>query len=204
MRIVGRLVGILVGLVVAYLAAAALGAGLAVNGGREPPAEGVRIYVADNGVHTDLILPAAAFRDIARPEHLRDPRYGAEPYLAFGWGDRDFYLHTATWGDVNAWRVAKAMVGAGSTVLHVAHVPEPRAGGPVRTLLLRPEEYRRLVEHVRTSFAAGPVVRGYGVRDAFYTARGGYSAIRTCNEWTGRGLRKAGVPMGIWTPLPWG
>ncbi|MFS2111258.1 TIGR02117 family protein [Sphingomonas sp. Sphisp140] len=204
MRIVGRLAGGLILLVVAYLAAAALGAGLAVNGGREPPAEGVRIYVADNGVHTDLILPAAAFRDIARPEHLRDPRYGTEPYLAFGWGDRDFYLHTASWGDVNAWRVAKAMVGAGSTVLHVAHVPEPRAGGPVRTLLLRPEEYRRLVEHVRTSFAAGPVVRGYGARDAFYTARGGYSAIRTCNEWTGRGLRKAGVPMGIWTPLPWG
>jgi len=204
MRIVGRLVGALILLVVAYLAAAALGAGLAVNGGREPPAEGVRIYVADNGVHTDLILPAAAFRDIARPEHLRDPRYGAEPYLAFGWGDRDFYLHTASWGDVNAWRVAKAMVGAGSTVLHVAHVPEPRAGGPVRTLLLRPEEYRRLVEHVRGSFAAGPVVRGYGARDAFYTAKGGYSAIRTCNEWTGRGLRKAGVPMGIWTPLPWG
>ena len=204
MRIVGRLVGALVLLVVAYLAAAALGAGLAVNGGREPPAEGVRIYVADNGVHTDLILPAAAFRDFARPEHLADPRYGAEPYLAFGWGDRDFYLHTATWGDVNPWRVAKAMVGAGSTVLHVAHIPEPRAGGSVKTLLLRPEEYRRLVEHVRATVAAGPVVRGYCGRDAFYTAKGGYSAIRTCNEWTGRALRRAGVRMGIWTPLPWG
>lgn len=204
LRIVGRLAGALILLVVAYLAAAGLGAGLAVNGGREPPAEGVRIYVADNGVHTDLILPAAAFRDFARPEHLADPRYGAEPYLAFGWGDRDFYLHTATWGDVNPWRVAKAMVGAGSTVLHVAHIPEPRAGGSVKTLLLRPEEYRRLVEHVRATVAAGPVVRGYGARDAFYTAKGGYSAIRTCNEWTGRGLRKAGVRMGIWTPLPWG
>lgn len=204
LRIVGRLAGALILLVVAYLAAAGLGAGLAVNGGRESPAEGVRIYVADNGVHTDLILPAAAFRDFARPEHLADPRYGAEPYLAFGWGDRDFYLHTATWGDVNPWRVAKAMVGAGSTVLHVAHIPEPRAGGSVKTLLLRPDEYRRLVEHVRATVAAGPVVRGYGGRDAFYSAKGGYSAIRTCNEWTGRGLRKAGVRMGIWTPLPWG
>jgi len=204
LRIVARVAGGLVLLVVAYLAAAGLGAGLAVNGGREPPTEGVRIYVADNGVHTDLILPAAAFRDFARPEHLADPRYGAEPYLAFGWGDRDFYLHTATWGDVNPWRVAKAMVGAGSTVLHVAHIPEPRAGGSVKTLLLRPDEYRRLVEHVRATVAAGPVVRGYGGRDVFYTAKGGYSAIRTCNEWTGRGLRKAGVRMGIWTPLPGG
>lgn len=204
MRIIGRLIGSLILVVVLYLAAAGLGAGLATNSGREPPREGVRIYVADNGVHTDLILPAGAFRDFARPEHLADPRYGAEPYLAFGWGDRDFYLHTATWGDVNPWRVAKAMVGAGSTVLHVAHIPKPRAGGSVRVLLLRPDEYRRLVTYVRDTVAAGPVVRGYGARDAFYTAKGGYSAFRTCNEWTGRGLRKAGVPMGIWTPLPWG
>ncbi|NWM10686.1 DUF2459 domain-containing protein, partial [Escherichia coli] len=90
-------------------------------------------------------------------------------------------------------RTAKAMAGAGSTVLHVEHVPEPRADGSVRAVLLRPEEYRRLVAYVRGTFAAGPVVRGYDTRDAFYSARGGYSAIRTCNEWTGGGLRAAGV-----------
>jgi uncharacterized protein (TIGR02117 family) len=204
LRIVVRLVGALVLVVVAYLAAAALGAGLAVNGSRVPPGEGVRIYIADNGAHTDLILPATAFRDIARPEHLANPGYGAEPYLAFGWGNRDFYLHTARWSDVSPWRTARALVGIGATVLHVAHVPEPREGGPVRAVVLSREEYRRLVDYVRGTFAAGPVVRGYGGRDAFYSAKGGYSAINTCNEWTGRGLRKAGVRMGIWTPLPWG
>lgn len=199
-----RLAGALVLVVVLYLAAAGLGAGLAVNGGRTPVAAGVRIYVADNGAHTDLILPAAAFRDVARPEHLIDPRHGAEPYLAFGWGNRDFYLHTAQWSDLNPWRTAKALAGVGSTVLHVAHVPEPHAGGSVRAVVLDKEEYRRLVEYVRRTFAAGPVVRGYGARDAFYSAKGGYSAINTCNEWTGRGLRRAGVRMGVWTPLPWG
>ncbi|NWM10762.1 hypothetical protein, partial [Escherichia coli] len=79
LRVLGRLIGSLLVAVILYFAAAALGAGLAVNSGREPPATGVRIYVADNGAHTDLVLPAAAFRDIARPEHLADPRYGAEP-----------------------------------------------------------------------------------------------------------------------------
>ncbi len=204
LRILLRLAGALVLMVVLYLSAAGLGAGLAVNGGREPVATGIRIYVADNGAHTDLILPAAAFRDVARPEHLADPRYGAEPYMAFGWGNRDFYLHTAQWRDLDPWRTAKALAGVGSTVLHVAHIPEPRAGGSVRAVVLDKEEYRRLVEYVRGTFAAGPVVRGYGARDAFYSAKGGYSAINTCNEWTGRGLRKAGVRMGVWTPLPWG
>jgi uncharacterized protein (TIGR02117 family) len=204
LRIVRKLLGALLLILAGYFTAAGIGAVIPANGGRAPPARGVRIYVADNGAHTDLILPAAPFRDFARAEHLADPRYGAEPYIAFGWGNRDFYLHTAQWSDIDAWRTAKALAGIGPTVLHVAHVPEPRAGGSVRAVLLRPEEYRGLVAHVRGTVAAGPVVRGYGARDAFYTARGAYSAFGTCNEWTGRGLRKAGVRMGIWTPLPWG
>ena len=43
--------------------------------------------------------------------------------------------------------------------------------------------------------------RGYNSNDAFYEANGGYSAIMTCNEWTGRALRAAGVRMGLWTPI---
>ena len=44
--------------------------------------------------------------------------------------------------------------------------------------------------------------RGYAGYDAFYTARGHYSAIRTCNAWTGDALRYAGVRIGRWTPFP--
>ena len=43
--------------------------------------------------------------------------------------------------------------------------------------------------------------RGYSDDDAFYEAVGGYSFIFTCNEWTGRALRAAGVRTGLWTPL---
>ena len=38
--------------------------------------------------------------------------------------------------------------------------------------------------------------------DAFYDATGRYSAVRTCNEWVGEGLRRAGVRVGRWTPFP--
>ena len=47
-------------------------------------------------------------------------------------------------------------------------------------------------------------MRGYERSDAFYPASGGYSALRTCNEWTAQGLRAAGVKMGAWAPVPWG
>jgi hypothetical protein len=41
----------------------------------------------------------------------------------------------------------------------------------------------------------------YGSTDRFYTATGRYHCFNTCNQWTGRGLARAGVPVGIWTPL---
>ena len=187
-----------------YFCAAMLGTAIPANRGWRPPAQGVRIYVEDNGVHTDLVLPARDFADLVRPGHFADPHQAAFGWRTFGWGDRDFYLNTRTWSQVNPLRVARAFAGGGQTVLHVSAVPEPVAGGRVKTLLLRPEEYARLVAHVRATFAGGTPVRGYDARDAFYPARGGYSAFRTCNEWTAAGLRKAGVPMGAWTPFAFG
>ncbi len=204
MRIVLRLLGALAGLVLAYTAAALVGSYIPVHDDWKAPWSGTRIYVADNGIHTDLVLPARDFADLVRPQHFREGRAAAQGWLMFGWGDRDFYLSTPSWWQLNPWKGAKALVGAGSTVLHVMHVREPAAGPRIRPLNLRPEEYRKLVDYVRATFARGEVVQGYGGRDAFYPAKGGYSLIRTCNEWTAGGLRAAGVRMGAWTPLPFG
>jgi uncharacterized protein (TIGR02117 family) len=186
-----------------YAVAALVGSAIPANREWQPPAHGVTIYVADNGIHTDLVLPARDFSDLVRPEHFADPREAAQPMRTFGWGDRDFYLNTPSWWDVNPIRVVRALVGAGETVLHVTASPEPTIGPKLRALRLRPEEYARLVRYVRGSFA-GPPVRGYGGRDAFYAAHGGYSALGTCNEWSAGGLRAAGVRMGAWTPFAFG
>ena len=77
-----------------------------------------------------------------------------------------------------------------------------------RRIVLRPDEYRRLAAFVAARFRRDgrgrtmPVLgRGYRDNDIFYEANGGYSAILTCNEWTGRALRTAGVRTGLWTPL---
>jgi uncharacterized protein (TIGR02117 family) len=105
---------------------------------------------------------------------------------------------------MNPFRVARALAGMGPTVVHVSAVPEPRPSTKIRALMLRAEEYARLVAYVRATFAAGPPAKGYGGHDAFYAARGGYNALRTCNEWSAGGLRVAGVRMGVWTPFAFG
>ncbi|WP_375404358.1 TIGR02117 family protein [uncultured Sphingomonas sp.] len=190
-----------------YIAAGLIGGTLPVNGDRRPPARGVLVFVESNGVHTGLIVPKVAagvdWRDLALPEHLADPRYGAYPYLSFGWGERAFYLETATWADARPRAILAAAVGSGDTLVHVGHLPRPRPGDGARPVLLRPAEYRRLAAFIRASVADRPRrYPGYGPYDAFYQARGRYSARRTCNAWTGEALAHAGVRVGRWTPFP--
>jgi len=191
-----------------YYLAALAGSALPTHREWKPTAQGVTVYVIDNGIHTDLVLPASAegvaWDDLLKPEHLADPQRAAASHLAFGWGDRDFYLNTPTWWDVNPIRVGRAFVGAGATVVHVSHIAEPKVGKDAKKIVLRPEEYRRLATFIRETFGEGLPARGYGAADAFYVARGGYSLFRTCNAWTGDGLRAAGVRVGAWTPLPSG
>lgn len=197
-------------LVALYVAGGVGGSLVPVNAAWRPAESGVRIYVVDNGIHTDLVFPVAAtgadwWADLVRPEHFADPGATAATHVAFGWGDRDFYLNTPTWWDVNPLRIGKAATGVGATVMHVERVAEPRPGPDVRSIMLRPEEYARLAAFVRASFgAARAPVRGYGNADAFYEGLGRYSLFNTCNNWTGAALRSAGVRMGAWTPFPWG
>ena len=66
--------------------------------------DGVTIYILSNGVHTWIVMPKVNqdmdWRLYAQPQHLRDPRWGNADHVAIGYGNRDFYLNTPTWGDL--------------------------------------------------------------------------------------------------------
>ena len=138
--------------------------------------------------------------------HLREPV--AANYVIIGYGHRGFYLNTPSWAELSLATAWDAAFGDGETLLHVDHVQDPKESSEQKALTLRPDEYRRLVDYVRARFRLDgegrtiPVLgRGYYGNDMFYEARGGYSFWLTCNEWTGRALRAAGVRMGFWTPI---
>ena len=207
----GLVVAGLIALLIVYGTAGIIGGSIPSNTGWTQAATGVRIYVQSNGIHTGIVVPVVAqgvdWRDLARAEDLRDPRYAAYSHVSFGWGDRGFYVETPTWADVKPLTVLAAAAGSERTVLHVDHLPEPRVDADTRAITLRPEEYRRLADFIRATIRSETGQRpahqyGYAGYDAFYEAQGHYSAIRTCNAWTGEALRHAGVRIGVWTPFP--
>lgn len=205
---VGRFLTALLAVPALYLTAALVGSLVAVNRGWTEPANGTTVYIADNGVHADLILPVKAEGlDWAPLFPRRD--FAAPPldagWIAFGSGEKRVYLDTPTWWDIRPRTILSALAG-GSRVMHVEYVPSPDYA--VRQIRLRPEEYRRLWAAVRADFALGPGGRpqridhpGYGPADAFYQATGKANALRTCNAVAANWLRIAGVKTSLWPPF---
>jgi uncharacterized protein (TIGR02117 family) len=205
---VGRLLSALLAVPALYLVAALIGSLAPVNRGWTEPAEGTTIYLADNGVHADLIMPVAAGGLDWRPLFPQRDFAAADPdagWIAFGSGERRVYLDTPTWWDITPRTLVSALSG-GKRVVHVEYVPSPDYA--VRELRLRPEEYRRLWAAIRADFALDKGGRpqridhpGYGPSDAFYRATGRASALRTCNAVVSRWLRLAGVKTSLWPPF---
>lgn len=171
-----------------YLAAAAILGHVAANAQWHQPLPtepGVTIFVQTNGVHTGIVLPAAPHR-----------------WYAYGWGDRDFYLNTPRWQDIRPGTLISALVGSSTTLVHIDDLGDFVPDENWRPLRLRPAEYARLWAFIAATFADHPaMLSGYTPSDRFYTARGRYSVLRTCNVWTGDALRAAGVRTGVWTPF---
>lgn len=194
-----------------YLFAALLGSLIPVNRAWSEPDKGVTIYIANNGVHADLILPARTqgldWRPLLPKRHFAGPDPAAQ-WVAFGAGERRVYLDTPRWRDITLPTIWAGLTG-GERVMHVEWVRDPAYAA--RRIRLRPEEYRRLWQSIRAEFALDPSGRpvridhaGYGLADAFYQGRGKASALNTCNNWAADRLRLAGVKTGLWTPFAQG
>jgi uncharacterized protein (TIGR02117 family) len=191
-----------------YLLAALVGSLAPVNRGWTEPAQGTTIYLADNGVHLDIVMPLASQGLDWTPLFPVRDFDGIDPnasFIAFGAGERRVYLDTPTWWDITPGTIWSALTG-GKRVMHVEYVPSP--GYSVRDIRLRPTEYRRLWAAIRADLVLDAHRRpqridhpGYGPSDAVYRARGKASAIRTCNSWVADKLRLAGVKTSAWPPF---
>jgi uncharacterized protein (TIGR02117 family) len=216
-RVALAALAVLLAVPLVYLAAALVLGWLPVHGGWQPTPEsqgGVPVWLRTNGAHADLVLPAHEPFDFTRElprTALIDVKREASilpfNWIAFGWGDRAFYLETPTWADLDAGTAWRALTAGGPSAMHVEYVRRPQ-DYDARLLWLDEQEYARLVAYVRTGFrrdASGWPIRidhpGYFATDAFFEGVGSYSPLLTSNEWVRRGLARAGVRTARWSPF---
>ena len=195
-----------------YMIAAWVGSHIPANSQWQQPSEGIDIFVETNGVHVSLIVPMSAagedLSDLIRPDQLANTDlYGTHAMI--GWGHGRVYRNAQTWSDVKSGDIASGIVGSDFTTLHVYHLIDPMPLTYRKTFKVTQKQYHHIIRQIRASFllnAQGESIAhsAYASDNLFYDSKGHYSAINTCNSWTGSILRNAGVKMGIWTPLPGG
>ncbi len=196
-----------------YFLACLFGSMIGVNAQWREPAQGVRIFVETNGIHTAIIVPKRTrvydWSAFLPASHLPDPAYAGE-YLSFSWGHRQFYLETETWSDIKAAAIGSALIGSDQTLVHIYHQSLPQEGDIARGVTITEAQYAELVDLLNAKFAFNadgtrpPPIAGYGKSDVFYEAKGRYTLVNTCNTWTGDTLSAIGIRMGAWTPMAGG
>lgn len=160
------------------------------------------VYLISNGIHLDIILNRNQI-DTAFLKALKIPE--TVKYVAFGWGDKGFYLQTKTWNDLKMSTLVNALFLKSESAMHVTSYDYKSEN--FVPLSLCPTQIEVLKTHIETSFLktnTGKIIKvgeGYGKNDNFYNAKGSYNAIKTCNEWVNIGLKKANVKTSVWSPF---
>jgi uncharacterized protein (TIGR02117 family) len=127
------------------------------------------------------------------------------PYYEFGWGDKGFYQSQ----EITTGLTLRAMFWSSGSVVHVVAVPTfPSDYFPNSEIIpvsLSDNEYRDLRRFIKSSFAydmrGAPMPLQHGIYgdSQFYEGSGTYYMFNTCNKWTAKGLKSAG--MDISTPF---
>ncbi|WP_162051831.1 TIGR02117 family protein [Pontibacter pamirensis] len=207
-------IGTVAGLVVLFVFSAFVLSSIPVNSSaaQVPPAAPVEIYVTSNGVHTDIVVPVATPTIDWRnkiPLHHFENADSSYQYLAFGWGDRRFYMETPEWDDLTPGVALRATLWPTPSAMHVKYIvsrltPTKRQ----QPVLLSAAHYRQLVDYIDASFQqeSGQYIHitdsGYTGQDTFYEAHGKFYILKNCNNWVNQGLKAAGVEAALWAPLP--
>jgi len=156
------------------------------------------IYLVNHGWHAGIVLRRA---DI--PDNIW-PKLGNFPdmeYLEVGWGDKDYYQIP----DPHLGFILKAALLPTASVLHIVgfngHVPAYFPYSEIIRIELSSTGFELLSRTIASSFAldkagntTSPSPGLYG-NSRFYLSRETYHLFNTCNVWTARALRTAGLPI---------
>jgi uncharacterized protein (TIGR02117 family) len=166
-----------------------------------------QIGLLQGPIHTDILFPltpevrsrfafaAAAGVPVNHP---------SAQWLVFGWGSAAFYTTAGTYADITASAVLTAATGDDAVIRLDVLGPLPPMEN-LRFLRLSEAQFQALLARTSAAVASDQPLNhpGFTGSDAFFPARGHFSALSTCNVWLGETLRASGIPFGLWTPANW-
>lgn len=195
-----------------YFTAYFIGSNIVVNCNSKEASD-MEIFIASNGVHTDLIFPIRtaqiAWDTVFKPEVFKgvDSSY---QYVALGWGDKGFYIETPTWADLKASTAFKACFFLSSSAMHVCYHKKIKPSSSIKSIKITTDQYQKLIAFYQSTFLRKDQTiqlikdKGYTAFDNFYEAKGTYSFLKTCNVFTNDALKYAKIKAPYWSPFEGG
>lgn len=172
-------------------------------------------YLKSNGSHVDIVMPLRSdiydWEEFVSQQNI-EYRDSIFDWVAFGWGDKNFYLNTPTWGDLTFSTAFKAAFWLGSGAIHVTYYKEIKESKYCLPFQLSEEQMTLLFKFILNDFEKDqghlpqfiPTDMVYGPRDAFYGSNKRYSLFHTCNTWVNDALAYSGQRHCLWTALEFG
>lgn len=164
------------------------------------------IFISSNGTHLDIIVPVKNLNKIFIDNlQVQD----SAVYISFGWGDKEFYLNTPTWGDLTISTAFKALFLKSESAMHVSfHKTIYMHWKKIDLCEIQLENLNSFIESTFQKSNKKKFTRigvsGYSENDYFFEARGSFSFYRTCNIWVNEALKKANIKTSIWSPFVFG
>lgn len=164
------------------------------------------VYLNTNGVHLDIVIPIENIESLVLSgiKHNRN-----EKYLSFGWGDKNFYINTPTWGDLTINNAFRALFLESSTLIHVTRYKQKHSDWI--EIKVNESELQKLNSYLLNTFEINKngmktilKNKSYSSIDNFYKAKGSYSCFKTCNSWVNIGFKESGLKSCLWTPFDFG
>lgn len=188
-----------------------IGALLPQKSKRSPAICDVKICVINFGFHSEIIVPAQ--NNIFNwQKYLPFNQIGAGKntgynYLAFGWGEREFYMNPPREMDAKIAAGIKALFLPNPSVIRVEGYKNLPQNSEIECFGVSRTGYLKLNTFIKNTFEVyrqGEKIRlqhGLPTNVSYYEAKGTYSILRNCNSWTAEGLRKADVNTPMWAGL---
>ena len=156
----------------------------------------IQVFTVSHGWHTGLIIEA---KDLNELMPTLSKRFGCAKYYEIGWGDAGFYQASKITIKISV----RAVFWPSKTVVHVVAFDEEPSQyfslSELEEFFISESNYSNLLSFIKSSLLQSDIEenislgRGIYGNSEFFVGTGRYHLFNTCNKWTAKGLKSAGM-----------